>query len=419
MADTRIELIRINDKGEAHPIGTVASERMRRRQGTFRVLPAPQHVVFMRYTGEDGRRDSEDGAIVKLAGEITEPATICDVIAMMVHTRWRGELMVLSSEGTRSIFMENGNIVGAETTVADERIGEVMWRYGAITKEQHQAIMQQVEKGARFGSAAVVLDIASRETVYHYVGKQIEEIVFGALEVGDGTFFFLDGFEAERLVSHHTISAGMLLMDGVTRLDEIKYFRQRIPTAAFIPVRSDHAAPPPEEFAAILDAVDGQRSVAEIGRATGHGEFETTKALYALTQSKHITIEAPRLEGGMQALVVAANSALKPIHQRVDATGKGTAFRHALDQFATGAGVYAMLFAGAGPNAKGLLDADRVCRNLADVADGDEEPFLKEKLHEYISFALFAAGSVLGAEAEGALGLEVSGVLRELQPRAR
>jgi hypothetical protein len=416
MSDVTRELIRINDKGEAHPIGVVASERMRTREGTFRVMPAPEHVVFMRLTGEDGRRDEDDGAVVRLAGEVTAPAALCDIMAMMVHTRWRGELQLRSSAGVRSIFMENGNVVGACTDIDDERIGQIMWRYGGIDQQEHAMIMDQVEKGARFGSAAVALGVLTRDVVYYYVGKQIEEIVFGALEVDDGTFFFLDGFDPERLVSHHTLSASMLLMDGVTRLDEIKYFRQRIPNADFVPVPLETANAPPDEYATVFDAVDGERSVADVGRMSGLGEFETTKALYALVQSKHVQISRPHFAGGLMGIVAAANQALRPIHQRVDFEGKGTAFRGALDQFATGAGIYALLFAGAGPDEKGVLDPERVCHNLHDVAGDAEEPFLKSKLHEYISFALFAAGSVLGSEAETALGSEVEPIVRELTP---
>jgi len=417
MDDTNSELARVDAKGEAHPIGDVASERMRAREGgTFRVMPAPAHVVFMRLTGEDGHRDEEDGAIVRLAGEITAPAALMDIMAMMVHTRWRGELLVLTTEGRRAIFMDNGNIVGATTTLERERIGQIMWRFGGINEAEHKGIMERVNDGARFGSTAIAMGILTRDVVYYYVGKQIEEIVLGALEVDDGTFFFLDGFEEERLVSHHIISANMLLMDSVTRLDEIKYFRQKIPTNEFVPVSCHLTTPPPEEFAAVYHAVDGKRSVADIGRFTALGEFATTKALYGLAQSKHITITKPRLAGGITALVAAANHALRPIHQRVDSAGKATAFRNALHQFATGAGIYALLFRGAGPNDKGLLAPEKVASNLRQLAGSDEEPFLKEKLHEYVSFALFAAGSVLGADVEGELSVEVAGIMQTLQP---
>ena len=51
MKEPRDELVRIDSRGEAHPIGAVAGQRMRARTGAFRVLPSPGHVVFMRYTG--------------------------------------------------------------------------------------------------------------------------------------------------------------------------------------------------------------------------------------------------------------------------------------------------------------------------------------------------------------------------------
>src|SRR5262245_27232492 len=144
MDDPAAELVRINDKGEAHPIGIVASRRMRERTGTFRVLPSPRHVVLMRYTGEDGRRDAEDGAIVRLSGEITAPLALLDVLAMMAQTRAQGELVVLSSDAERTVFLENGNIVGAETSMEQERLGRVMYRFGAIDETQLRTIMERV-----------------------------------------------------------------------------------------------------------------------------------------------------------------------------------------------------------------------------------------------------------------------------------
>lgn len=419
MKDARAELIRIDDKGEAHPIGAVAGQRMRAREGAFRVMPAPAHVVFMRYTGEDGRRDAEDGAVVKLAGEITAPASMCDIFAIVTQAGWRGELVVLDGESTRSVFFDASNIVGAQTTVDEERIGMVMYRYGALNAEQHEAALEKMSEGMRFGEACVALGVIPQEKVYQYIARQMEEIAFSIFEISDGTFYFLDGFDDSRLVSQHTISANILLMDGVTRLDEIKYFRDKIPTAEHVPVRTEGRGDPPEECKKVYAAVDGQLSVEDIGRFTGTGEFETTKALYTMVQSKHVQIRPPRISGGPSAVVSTANSALRVIHQQADAAGKGTVVRSGLDQFAVGAGVYDILFRSAGPDEMGALDPDRVAENAAIVAGGaDPEEFLKQSLHEYVSFALFSAGSALGEETEVSMTREVKPYLDLITPNA-
>ncbi len=418
MREPKTELVRIDARGEAHPIGSVASQRMRTREGTFRILPAPKHVVFMRFTGEDGRRDASDGAVVRLAGEVTTPGALCDVLALLAQTGWRGELVVEDAEALRSVYFDQGNVVGATTNVEGERIGAVLYRYGAIDESALERVLDLVHAGKRFGQAALELGVIPRDRLYHYIQRQIEEIVFATLMVSDGTFFFLDGYDDGKLVSHHTLSANALLMDAVTRVDEQRYFQEKIPSVQHIPVKVAARKPPPEEFAKVYEAVDDSKSVEEIGRATGLGEFETTKQLYGLVQSHHVAIHPPRLSGGPTALVSTANGALRLIFKAAVDAGRGAELRESLTAFATGAGVYDILFRGAGPDEQGMLDADKVAENAVIVSGGaDPHQVLKQMLHEYVSFAHFSTGAMLGSGIEASLSKAVAPMLAALLPQ--
>ena len=417
MKEPRAELVRIDPSGVAHPIGSVASQRMRLRAGAFRLLPAPDHVVFMRYTGEDGRRDAEDGAVVRLAGEITSPGAMCDVFALLGQTGWRGELIVLDGPTARSVYFDQGNVVGTQTNVESERIGMVLYKFGVVTREQNEKILERVRGGIRYGSAAVELGAVTAEQVYQFLGKQIDEVVYATLTVGDGTFFFLDGFDESRLVAHHAVSSNALLMDAVTRMDELRYFREKIPSSEHIPHRLTSVEPPAGEFEATYMAIDGSLSIEGIGRATGRGEFETTKDVYALVQSKHVSIHPPKLDGGLVAIVETANEALRLVHREADALAIGQDLRASLSSFAVGAGVYDILFRGAGPERDGTLKGDRVADNASLVARGDDpERILKQMLYDYVGFALFSAGSVLGPEKEAELSRKAAGITTRLQP---
>ncbi|HEY0469451.1 MAG TPA: DUF4388 domain-containing protein, partial [Polyangiaceae bacterium] len=367
---------------------------------------------------EDGRRDAEDGAVVRLSGEVTAAGTLCDILALVAQTGWRGELVVLDGDDARSIFFEQGNVVGAVTNVEEERLGSVLYRFGAITEEQHAQIASFTQGGKRFGEAAIELGLLKYDQIYAYIARQIEEIVFATLTVGDGTFFFLDGFDESRLVSRHTVSANALLMDGVTRMDELRYFLQKIPSAEHIPFRVENRGTPAAEFQTVYSAIDGKRSVGELGRQTGLGEFETTKALYALVQSQHVAIHQPRVTGGPTALVAAANGALRAIVAAANSGGKANEVRGQLASFTAGAGMYDILFRGAGPDPAGALDAETVARNSVVVAgDSDQDNLLKQMLHEYVSFALFSAGAALGSSAEGELVKQVAPALVGLRPQ--
>ncbi len=417
MKEVRAELVRVDSHGTAHPIGTVASQRLRSRPGAYRLMPAPDHVVFMRFTGEDGQRDESDGALVRLAGEITAGA-MGDVLALLAQAGWRGELVVFDGEDTRSVFFEQGNVVGAQTSVEDERLGSVLYRFGALTEEQLEQIMERVRAGRRFGDVAIELGLLSQEKVYEFIGKQVEEVVFGTLAVSDGTFFFLDGFDESKLVSRHTVSATMLLMDGVTRLDELAYFRQKIPSGDYVPVRVDGKGEPAGEYANIYKLVDGRRSVEDLGRETGLGEFETAKQVYALIQSKHVTMHPPRMSGGPTAIVETANAVLRTILASADEMSRGEEVRQSLGSFAVGAGVYDILFRNAGPDQNGAFDPEAVAENLVLVAaGGDAENVLKQMLHEYVSFALFSVGSVVDAARESTIKKEVGAMLARLRPQ--
>ncbi|HEY6079225.1 MAG TPA: DUF4388 domain-containing protein [Polyangiaceae bacterium] len=418
MRDGKAELVRIDSRGEAHPIGAIASQRLRARAGAYRMLPAPAHVVFMRYTGEDGRRDAEDGAIVRLAGEVTAPGALCDVLALLGQTGWRGELVVLDGDDVRSVFFDRGNVVGAITNVEEERLGSVLYRYGVLDAEARDRVMELVKSGKRFGEAAIELGVLKQDQIYAHIAKQVDEIVFATLTVGDGTFFFLDNFDEARLVSRHTVSANALLMDGVTRMDEMRYFRLKIPSIEHVPVKHEGRTPPELEFKPAFDAIDGRSSVGEIGRSCGLGEFEITKQIYGLVQSGHVQIHPPRAAGGPSALVAAANGALTAIYRAAESAGRGAEVRSGLSSFAVGAGVYDMLFRNAGPDASGALDAEAVAHNSAVVAGGaDTDNMLKQMLHEYVSFALFSAGAALGSSAEAELSRQVGPALNSLKPQ--
>jgi hypothetical protein len=372
----------------------------------------------MRFTGEDGRRDASDGAIVRLAGEVTTPGALCDVLALLAQTGWRGELVVEDSEALRSVYFDQGNVVGATTNVEGERIGAVLYRYGAIDESALERVLELVHAGKRFGQAALELGVIPRDRLYHYIQRQIEEIVFATLMVSDGTFFFLDGYDESKLVSHHTLSANALLMDAVTRVDEQRYFQEKIPSVQHIPVRVAARKPPPEEFAKVYEAVDDSKNVEEIGRVTGLGEFETTKQLYGLVQSHHVAIHSPRLSGGPTALVSTANGALLQIFKAAVDAGRGAELRDSLTAFATGAGVYDILFRGAGPDEQGMLDPDKVAENAVIVSGGaDPHQILKQMLHEYVSFAHFSMGAMLGSAIEASLSKAVAPMLAALLPQ--
>jgi hypothetical protein len=373
----------------------------------------------MRFVGEDGRRDATDGAICRLAGEITAPGTLCDVVSLVAQASWKGELIVMSGATTRNVYFDSGQVVNAHSTAEGERLGEVLYRYGVLTQEQVEQTAKAVTSELRFGEAAVKLGFLTREKLFQLMARQTEEVVYAVLLVSDGMFYVLDNYDESRLASRLNLSVSSLLMEGVRRMDETRYFRERIPSDQHVPARVPaRAAPTEEQLLVVWDAIDGNRSIAEICRAVGQGEFEVTQALFQMLQAGIVAVNAPRPTGKV-ALVARFNQAMALLLQHVDQAGRGHEIREQLSSFATGAGVYDVLFQGAGPAEDGTVNPDRITENVAMlVGPAESEAMLSQWLYEYSSFGLFVAEPVLRiADAQQTITKKVADLIGPLAPK--
>jgi len=365
-----------------------------------------------------------EGRTVRMAGEITVAGGLADMAALIAQSKWRGELCVVSETGTRVLYMEGGNLVQGRTTVPEERIGELLYRFGVLGREDLDAVLAAAEgSGKRVGEMAIELGLFSPEDLYRMMSRQVEEIFYGALYERQATFYFFEGFDEKTIWRKFSHNAFTLLMEGARRVDELKYFREKIPADSYIPLAVSLHAPgesgtsktPPEELQSIYALCDGKRSIADIGREMGQLEFEVTRNVYQLMTGGFVKLVGARPDRP-GAIVEAFNSALSAIHKTCDDVEKGIELRAGLARFATGGGVYDPLFLGAGPLEDGSLIADRVERNIQAFAGGDANQWLLQLMNDYVGFALFHAESLLPRETERDLVDRVAVILKPLAP---
>ncbi len=411
MSDPRTELVDIDEKGIARPLGEGALLRMQGRQGRFAVLPSPPHLLVMKKL--EGTRGLE-GRTCILSGEIRSPGALCDIAGFVGHAGWKGELIVLEPSSSRSLFFDQGHVVGAQSTVHVERLGEVLYRYGILDQEQVRQCSDATATGTvRFGEAAVKFGFVSREKLFAFAARQIEEIFYGVLLVSGGMFYFLDTFEDTTLSVRQKLTVTGLIREGVRRMHESRYFRARIPTSLYVPMRAMDRSAPETDPLGVYAAIDGAKSVTEMCRALGQGDFEISRALFQLIQSGHVVMRPPRLM--VKAVVEVYNQAIALILRELDAIDEGDAIREQLVAFASKGADYATLFAGAGPADDGTLDAVRTAENVLGMADpkGAEEK-ISHLLYEYASYALFLARPHLQRvqDARNENGSEASGSKR-------
>ncbi|MCU0658237.1 MAG: DUF4388 domain-containing protein [Polyangiaceae bacterium] len=414
MRETNPDLVRIDDTGTAHAVSRSASQQLRARKGTFRLMPSPPHMIFMRHVRDDGKRDEQQGAVLKLGGEVVTRGALCDIVALISHAGWRGELIVFDGENARSIFFDSGNVVGATSNAEGERLGEILYQFGALSQEQVAQCMAL--EGKRLGDAAVELGLISREKLFALMSKQTEEITYKTLLIGDGMYYFLDRFDESRLAARTNLRANALLMEAVRRMDEINYFRERIPSDEHIPTKTSKKGEPAEPVRKVFAQIDGELSMTDLARRCEMSIFDLTQAVFQLCQSGHVQIRPPKPTDPI-AIVETFNAAMRIILRTVEQTDREKAadLRSTLASFASSSGVYDALFIFAGPEADGSVKTERVVTNIAGLAGDDAIPSLAQWLYEYAAFALFAATSLVSKDVEQTLSRQVSELITPLQ----
>lgn len=404
----RDDLLRVDGTGTVHPVGRAASQALRPRVGEWRIIPTPKELII-------ARSMSAGDAVMKLAGEIRSPGALSDIVALAAQSQWTGELILLAEVGSRSFYFDHGMVVHASTTVPDERLGETLYRFGVITREDlERVIAVSTETGKRLGETAIDLGIVPADRLYAMMARQVEEVFYSAVHISEGSFFFFDRYDEKNIIRRHSLNAGGLLLEAARRMDEMRFFREKVPNDGYIPV----AVPgkkPTDDLAEIFAKVDGARSIADIGRAIGQLEFEVTRAVFQLVTTGCVYVVAPRPRGP-EAIIETFNPALSAIHEESDAVGRGAELRDGLSRFATGGGIYDPLFMGAGPQKDGTLKPNRIANNIAALAGEDPDAWLVGLMNDYVGFALFQAESLLPREQQSSLMAQVMDILKPVRP---
>jgi hypothetical protein len=401
MSDARDDIVRIDANGDARPVGETARIRMQGREGSFRVLPSPPHLVLL-------RRDAAtalDSRACLLSGEVNAPGVLCDVASFLGQTAKKGELVVFDPGATRSVYFEGGYVVAARSSVIGERLGESLLKLGVLDGKQLNACREATARNPlRLGEAAVKLGFVARDRLFSLMALQVQEIFHAMLLVGEGAFYFLDGFDESELAARHRLSVPALVRDGIRRIHETRFFRARIPSPLYVPVPLPQPLPPEVALQSVHAVMDGKRSIEDLCRVLGSSEFDVTRAVFQLVQSGHAAIRAPRL--GARAAVAVYNDAVSLLLRELDAIDQGDSVREQLAERAKSRALGQVLD-GAGPADDGRLDADRVAANVAGRPDAQTvEEVLGTWLHDHASYALFLARPHLKRAQEAARLLE-------------
>jgi hypothetical protein len=150
------------------------------------------------------------------------------------------------------------------------------------------------------------------------VGELIgEEAIYSLAIWNSGEFQFTPGEEPDRQTI--TKSNTNLLMEAARRLDEWRVLSKKVPSVDLVPElmmrenRHEQITLNPHEWM-LITRIDGQRSIADIGRTLNMSSFDVAKIMYGM-----ITSELVHLKKKPENVNDAASSALVDLAARIRA----------------------------------------------------------------------------------------------------
>lgn len=131
----------------------------------------------------------------------------------------------LERPGERAeLYVENGQPVFARTSGPALRVGEILLRRGAISRESLERCLEEQRHTPRepLGSLLVRTGATSREQVAQALNEVWKRIVFGVMLWRDGRFRFASGERVELGDVRLEFDLERFILEGLRQADEVR-----------------------------------------------------------------------------------------------------------------------------------------------------------------------------------------------------
>lgn len=419
LADETRLMVELTADGRLRAPAQATREILRERLKQAEVLPTGPGWAVFRTLGSVPSFSSGRPKEVVAAGTLGDNGlSLIDFIGFLAQSCATGALTVATpDEVERSIFFYNGDVVWAASTAPEDRLGEFLLRRGKITREQLQVAI--ADGARRIGRACVEQGYIAAHELWSMVQAQLTETFNKLLAAEAGVWFFARLSSQILAESQIHLSTQGLLVDALRRLDEMKFFRQKVRSADAVIQRVRGLAPEAEaEMVSRLDDVirndardllaklDGPATIHEVMRMLGTGEFEATRLVFHLLRNKvieqvstgssgPIPRRATLSQGEAHEVVTVYSMTIKEMYQEMKSAGQLDALADSVTTFLKDAdNVQSELLSHVVLFPDGTIDEDSVL--AVAKTRGLSVQQLSDGLSELMFFVLFQVTEYLG-----------------------
>lgn len=230
---------------------------------------------------------------MSIRGNLKE-ASLPDVIQLLSLGRKTGVLSVSDKKNFGDIFFRDGKIIYCSIVNREERLGNLLVKYGDISKENLEKALEAQEemKGLkRLGDLLIEMGYITLDILVDRIKKQIIDSIFTLLTWKDGFFNFEPDIPPVSETITVELEADDILLEEARKIDEWSIIEKELPNEKTILVKTsikDEKTLQEDDERYIYSLVNNRLSIREIFDKSVLGRYETGKAIYTLLKVGYI-----------------------------------------------------------------------------------------------------------------------------------
>jgi hypothetical protein len=219
-----------------------------------------------------------------------EAFSLPDIFQLLSFTKKTGALRITGPSAVGVVHFATGSVTGAASDVSRQSLARRLVGSGLLDDAGLDKALKAVETDPAVGIGKAAHDAGAIDdgVLHEVVVEQATDAVFDLLRWTRGDFAFVEEANPDDLGV--SLNVEEVITEGRRRLEEWESLTKAVPSpdavvSIALKPAADETALTAEEWALVALA-DGHRTVADLVRLTGRGEFATVRTLAGLVDRK-------------------------------------------------------------------------------------------------------------------------------------
>ena len=136
---------------------------------------------------------------------------VAEALRKLYLDKRTGVLLGEGEEAKRSVMLRAGALVGARSSLMEDRLGEVMIRHGKISRRQFEEAAKHIKSGLKLGEILIELGHIQARDIDEVVRIQLVDILCGLLLTPPARMVFTEMESVDETVAQPVSVADVIL----------------------------------------------------------------------------------------------------------------------------------------------------------------------------------------------------------------